>query len=154
MLREQRDLGDSEDIGAQWNGLILEPLRRISLVGPVVVVIDAFDECSSADARSRHLLLKHLTESSAGLPSNLRILVTSRPEHDVMNVLDLAVTGYPHVSLVRLDDSREEAMLGVASYIRHKLAAPGRECEAGLDNEDFQLLTEKSEGLFCHEPLL
>ena len=131
VLREQRDLGDSKDIAAQWNGLIVEPLKHISLVGPVLVVFDAFDECSPADARPRRLLLKHLTESSADLPSNFRILVTSRPERDVIDALELSSSnGFP-VSSVSLDDSREEVMLDVERYIRHELIPRGRGREGG-----------------------
>ncbi|TBU21718.1 hypothetical protein BD311DRAFT_827947 [Dichomitus squalens] len=90
VLRDQRELEESTDFAAQWEGLILEPLKHVTLVGPVLVVIDAFDESSFTDARSRRLLLSLLTEGSAQLPPNFRILVTSRPERDVARAVSTA----------------------------------------------------------------
>ena len=147
VLEEQQDLGDSKDITTQWNGLILKPLKRISLVGPVVVVIDAFDECSPADARSRHLLLKHLTESSVDLPSNFRILITSRPERDVMGALDRTKNDQ-HISRTIFDDHHKEAKLDIERYVRHELAPDNPSSEEPLDDADIQRLAEKAEGLF------
>ena len=148
VLREQRELGDSKDITVQWEGLIVQPLKRFPLVGPVLVVIDAFDECASADARSRRLLLKHLTEGSIDLPSNFRILITSRPEHDITRVLGSASDDHLRISHMLLDDKTEEAISDIERYVRHTLVPDDLGYEAPLDNTDIRKLADKAEGLF------
>ena len=77
-------LGSTRDIMQQWKKFILEPLARLknTMFGKVVVSIDGLDE--SGDDRSRKYILQCLRSTEAGkLPSNLRILVTSRPLADV-----------------------------------------------------------------------
>ncbi|TBU39694.1 hypothetical protein BD309DRAFT_1050285, partial [Dichomitus squalens] len=146
VLRGQRELGEFKDIAAQWEWLIVKPLQQVSLVGPVLIVIDAFDECSS-DARSRRLLLKHLTEGSAHLPSNVRVLITSRSEPDVKRVVNRHGV-HPHTSHVILDDDHTEAAVDIKHYLRHELAPVDPETEAALDDTYIQKLADKAEGLF------
>ena len=77
-------LGSTRDIMQQWKNLILEPLARLknTMIGKVIVSIDGLDE--SGDDTSRKHILRCLMSTEAGkLPSNLRILVTSRPLADV-----------------------------------------------------------------------
>ncbi|TBU36459.1 hypothetical protein BD309DRAFT_735177, partial [Dichomitus squalens] len=145
VLRDQRDLADSKDIAAQWDGLIVEPLKRFPPLGPVLIVIDAFDE--SSDARSRHLLLKHLTEGSMDLPANIRILITSRPEHDIMRVVGHSQDAHLHISHAILDH-KEEATSDIELYVRHELVPDDSLSDEALDDADFRLLATKAEGLF------
>ncbi|TBU26180.1 hypothetical protein BD311DRAFT_456283 [Dichomitus squalens] len=148
VLHDQGDLVGSVDIAKQWEGLILEPLKRVGLVGPVVVVVDAFDECSSADAPERRLLLKLLAEGSRKLPSNFRILITSRLEHDVAFRAHLHDGDHQHISHINLDDNKEEATSDIALYVRHELAPDGSLADEALQDGDYRLLVTKAEGLF------
>src|SRR5258708_3350738 len=69
----------------QFKELIVEPLRRITFSKPVIIVVDALDECDNASRAAEELLqavVKHCTES----PS-LRLLITSRPELHIKHVL-------------------------------------------------------------------
>ncbi|TBU40151.1 hypothetical protein BD309DRAFT_367004 [Dichomitus squalens] len=142
VLHDQGGLVGSVDIATQWKELIVKPLEKISLDGPVLVVIDAFDESSSPDAPERRLLLKHLTEGSKQLPSHFRILFTSRPEPDVV---DRSQDGHPHISQMILDDNHDEAARDIEQYVRHELLSG---TEAALDDTDIRKLAEKAEGLF------
>jgi hypothetical protein len=141
-LKAEPELSDTVDVSAQWEGLVIKPAKNISFVGPVLLVIDAFDE-SSADHNSRRLLLKLLTKDSAQLPSNFRILITSRPERDVI----LSLSSSP----LRASDSFDLGVGGPAilsdieCYVRHKL----EEAEDDrLSDAQIELLAEKAEGLF------
>ncbi|EJF64990.1 WD40 repeat-like protein, partial [Dichomitus squalens LYAD-421 SS1] len=148
VLHDQGDLVGSVDIAKQWEGLILEPLKRVDFVGPVVVVVDAFDESSSADAPERRLLLKLLAEGSRKLPSNFRILITSRLEHDVAFRAHLHDGDHQHVSHISLDDNKEEATSDIALYVRHQLAPDRSLADEALHDGDYRLLVTKAEGLF------
>ncbi|EJF65001.1 hypothetical protein DICSQDRAFT_14200, partial [Dichomitus squalens LYAD-421 SS1] len=148
VLHDQGDLVGSVDIAKQWEGLILEPLKRVDLVGPVVVVVDAFDECSSADAPERRLLLKLLTDGSRKLPANFRILITSRPEHDVMRIVGRSEDDHRHINHISLDENKEEATSDIALYVRHELAPDRSLADEALQDGDYRLLVTKAEGLF------
>ncbi|TBU26176.1 hypothetical protein BD311DRAFT_456237, partial [Dichomitus squalens] len=150
VVNRRRGLGRSTDIEEQWEELILEPLKAISLVGPVLVVIDAFDESSSAEGRTRELLLKCLTncrtEHTARLPSNFRIVITSRPERDVRVAIGRADRDY--LRSMNLDEKNREARLDIEPYVRHELDPDEPDMEGTLDDADIRLLTGKAEGLF------
>jgi hypothetical protein len=68
----------------QFTKLLLEPLQRIGVQcmnGPVIVVIDALDECG--DPISRKSLLALLSKELAKLPPMFRFIITSRAESDI-----------------------------------------------------------------------
>ena len=62
---------------------ILEPAKALTTVGPILIVIDALDE--SAEEASRKTLLDVLAKGISDLPSNFRILITTRPERDIVS---------------------------------------------------------------------
>ena len=89
------------DIIQQWEKLILAPLSQVlsEIAGNIVIVIDALDESGSESSRS-HILSVLGSPQTAKLPSNFRLLVTSRPLPDIRTVLSRAC----HVKAVSLDD--------------------------------------------------
>jgi hypothetical protein len=92
----------------QFSKLLLEPLQSIgshSMEGPVVIVIDALDECG--EAKSRKNLLALLAAELIKLPSAFRFIITSRAESDIsaafsnkLNVLEkeLTISGHTNES--------------------------------------------------------
>ena len=62
----------------QIEHLILEPLRKIPLPTPVLLVVDALDECNNSEDAAAKLF--HAVVSRCAEVPSLRILVTSRPE--------------------------------------------------------------------------
>jgi hypothetical protein len=69
---------------AQWEKLVLEPLGQLCKNRyplPVVIVIDALDECENEDDVS--LLIQCLAAATAVESMRLRIFVTSRPEQPI-----------------------------------------------------------------------
>ena len=84
-------LKHTTDILQQWEELIMKPLGALSeaMIGPIIIIIDGLDE--SGDTNSRRVLLRILgnTESRVtDLPLNIRILLTSRPLHDIHAALN------------------------------------------------------------------
>lgn len=124
------------DILSQWQGLILDPLKKsASHLGPVVLVIDALDECGPA--APGQLILRILADESMELPPNIRVLVTSRPTSDVHAVLQ----DRPHVRMMSLDEIPHESVKrDVGLYISNRLHV--------LRDEQHALLTTKADGLF------
>jgi hypothetical protein len=87
-IREDPKLPTSPVFSSQFNELLLQPLRSIPSLesgGPVVVIIDALDECG--DVTSRRSLLDVLSTELTKLPSAFRILITSRKEPNISSAL-------------------------------------------------------------------
>ena len=59
---------------AEWSG------------GPIVLIIDALDECGSE--ADRKILMRVLSKGFSDLPSFIRIMVVSRPELDIQRALE------------------------------------------------------------------
>ncbi|KAH9051827.1 hypothetical protein EDB87DRAFT_647937 [Lactarius vividus] len=72
---------DTRDYGTLFQRLIREPLEDLHIVGPIFVVIDALDE--SGDTSGKHGLHRFLANHISELPSNFRVLITSRLEGDI-----------------------------------------------------------------------
>ncbi len=71
----------TRDYTTLFESLILEPLKDLHIVGPILVVIDALDE--SGDVTGGNGLHTFLVKALSKLPSNFRVLLTSRPEHEI-----------------------------------------------------------------------
>jgi hypothetical protein len=81
----------------QFEKFILQPSTCLTSVGPILIVIDALDE--SGDEDSRQAILAILPDKAADIPSNFRILITSRAEQDILDALHEK----PYVISKRLD---------------------------------------------------
>ncbi|KAJ7121444.1 WD40 repeat-like protein [Mycena epipterygia] len=70
-------------IRTQFKSLLLDPLTAAEqyIQGPILIILDALDECG--DARSRAALLSLLTDDFPKLPHLFRILITSRRDPDI-----------------------------------------------------------------------
>ena len=101
VFTNNRSLMATPDVIQQWEKLVLAPLSQVSTgeTGCIVVVIDALDESGPEPSRS-HILSVLGSPRAAKLPSNFRLLMTSRSLPDIQAVLSIA----PHVKAVSLDD--------------------------------------------------
>jgi len=68
------EMATSTSLEIQMKLLLLVPFQRLSVIGPVVIVLDALDECVE-----RNQLIDCLIKNINSFPDNIRILVTSRP---------------------------------------------------------------------------
>ncbi|KAE9397061.1 hypothetical protein BT96DRAFT_771375, partial [Gymnopus androsaceus JB14] len=72
-----------------WDSLIANPGNMVQAPQPIVIILDAFDECGAkGDSGPREILLSLLMNSAYKLPKNFRVLVTSRLESNVQEYLD------------------------------------------------------------------
>ncbi len=127
----------SRDYRTLFESLILEPLKDLHIVGPILVVIDALDE--SGDATGRTGLHTFLAKNLIKLPSNFRVLITSRPEDGIVS----ALVGVPSIRIKHMNDS------GLAAKTHDDILAFLRE---RLPSDEFRnygdALAIKAEGLF------
>jgi hypothetical protein len=134
-------------IVAAFNELLVAPLSDFpDEEGPIVIVLDALDECG--DVESRRTLLQLLAEGTAGLPSFVRILVTSREMADLSH----AFTGRGHILTLNLNlesDNRKD----VLSFIESRLEDKTNMQELSLPSnrpkpKEIQALADRAAGLF------
>ena len=141
VIEEDNTLKTTPDVMQQWEKLLLEPLSKVSggIVGKVVLVIDALDE-SGADSSRKHILSVLTSTETALLPSNFRILLTSRPLFDITH----AVGNAQHVKVVSLDDaSAVFTERDIRLYVSNELGAL-----EDIGNREISEITRRADGLF------
>ena len=127
----------THDYDTLFESLILEPLNDLHIVGPILVVIDALDE--SGDTTSETGLHAFLAKNLIRLPSNFRVVITSRPEHPICSTLIEAQS----VKIRYMNDTELAADTDedILTFLRGKLPSDKSEGYAGA-------LAVKAEGLF------
>src|SRR5258706_9802533 len=70
----------------QFTYLFFRPLQSLALNQPLVLVIDALDECDTKDAQT---ILNNIISHCARIPM-LRLLITSRPENHITSIFKRA----------------------------------------------------------------
>ncbi|KDQ07880.1 hypothetical protein BOTBODRAFT_119418 [Botryobasidium botryosum FD-172 SS1] len=101
----------------QFAQLIVKPLCSIEGLdddGPLVIILDALDECG--DAKSRRPLLAALADESQRLPPCIRIIITSRPSDDIIRVFE----DRPHIKCHRLEITSENSK-DVKAFLKHSM---------------------------------
>ncbi|EJC99691.1 WD40 repeat-like protein [Fomitiporia mediterranea MF3/22] len=133
----------------QFKKLLLDPLTaaRDEMQGPVVIILDALDECGTPEAR--RTLMTLLRREFGRLPPNFRFLITSRPEADINVALSPNVNS--SVYELALDSRSDNSRQDVLRYIDHEISVIFE--DLGLDIPDewgtyMDQLAEASEGLF------
>ncbi|KZP10859.1 WD40 repeat-like protein [Athelia psychrophila] len=99
----------------QMKSFVLEPAKALAIVGPIVIVIDALDE--SGDASTRKPLFKALAENASKLPRNFRILITARPEDDILKLSE-KLPNSQHQTIKTTDEAMDA---DISTYMRKEL---------------------------------
>jgi hypothetical protein len=124
---------NNSQLSAQFDVLIRQPLQKypeLNNEGPIVVLVDGLDECINNDMRKQMLdLLLNFNTSFKRLPF-LRIIISSRPEEDIL----LAFLGCAHIHPFRLDTTSPETIADIEFFITNKLSES--------QNTEFQALCE------------
>ena len=127
----------ARDYNTLFESLILKPLKDLHIVDRILVVIDALDE--SGDTTSRTGLQAFLAENLKRLPSNFRVVITSRPEHAIVSALARA----PSVKIKYMDDAElaTETHKDILTFLREKIPSD-------TFGDYIEALAKKAEGLF------
>lgn len=118
----------------------MKPAIHLSSLGPILIVVEALDE--TGDPSSRNKLLSIMANQVKELPSNFRILLTSRPLDDISEALGNS----PFVLFMDLN-MVPKALIDrdVAAYISAQLSQIDN---TFFDDSRIHMLTQRSEGLF------
>ena len=145
IVKDNRALRTSTSPSEQVERLIVEPSRHLHAVGPLVIIVDALDESGNADDRQQLLdaLSRHLADRK--LPTNLRFLIATRPENDILDALPSG----PQVVRIHLGDVPEAVIdEDIEKFIHHSLRQY-TELDSSWPNTGWcRLLVEHSEHLF------
>jgi hypothetical protein len=127
----------TRDYDTLFESLILKPLKDLHIVGPILVVIDALDE--SGDTTGGIGLPAFLAKNLIRLPSNFRVVITSRPEHAIVSALVEAQS----VKIKYMDDTElaAETQKDILAFFQKRL--PSNEFRRYVE-----ALAVKAEGLF------
>lgn len=118
---------------SQFDALIADAIRAdISLTqeGPIVIIIDALDECGTATDRKD--LVRILSERIATLPTSFRFIITSRPERD----LEAAFESRKHVQHHPLDITAAKSKADVDMFVRSRILELQTQAEPGWPGEE------------------
>ena len=134
----------------QFAKLFLEPLACVTALpvrGPIIIVVDALDECGNAT--SRNDLLSLLAQELTKLPTPFRFLFTSRRDFDI----EVAFGGQSNIVARELDTMSQNNTADISSYLHHHMAVI-RACQMfGLPTDwpgeaNIEALVQYSGGLF------
>jgi WD40 repeat protein len=136
-------------ISRQFQKLIFEPVLTIADQHPcVVVVLDALDECGTANDREG--LLDVLASGDVKLPSYFRTIITSRADVDIDNIFSYR----DHILSYELDITSQVNSDDILSYFRHRMSLI-RERNRHLrlspswpGKDAFRQLVQRASGLF------
>jgi WD40 repeat protein len=102
----------------QFIKLLVEPISTLPATEPpIILVLDALDECGNTGERKT--LLHLLAAESIHLPLFVRIVITSRAEFDIRS----AFADQPHVRIQELELSSDANIKDILSFLRSRMAA-------------------------------
>ncbi|KIK71658.1 hypothetical protein GYMLUDRAFT_977718, partial [Collybiopsis luxurians FD-317 M1] len=136
----------SPSIVEQWKFLIVDPAQEVKEKDkstPVVIIIDALDECGHREEGGpREKLISLLLDGAQDLPKNFRILVTSRLESDIIELFE------EHLNVIQIQDMNNlsETKEDIYIYILDRMKKSIK--QGVLDVEQCRFLAEKAEGYF------
>ena len=148
----------------QFRNLVVQPLSCAESRGPLVIVIDALDECGTS--ASHKTLLSVLSLEIGNLPSFTHILITSRPEDNIKCILHRHVL----VRAQELDITSDSTERDIETFIQNEMVGiRGANDTLNLGSdwpgvEKVSTLTKHAAGLFvwastacafiseCHDP--
>lgn len=112
-VQENEDIGEQR-LDEQFQGLFVTPLSNVGTKAfPVLIIVDALDECESVDYAVDFIKLINLKSSL--LPDNVKFLLTSRPEPPLLRVLE------PMEWETESLDSGDDIDADIEQYLRHGL---------------------------------
>ncbi|KAI0341545.1 WD40 repeat-like protein [Trametopsis cervina] len=124
IIKSDKGLRTTRFLQQQLEEFILKPAQTLQFFGPVVVVIDALDEVA---VEERKVLLECLSLLAADttLPQNIRFLITSRPEQDILQALH----GKAEIKYMDIDNESADTAGDIRCFIEHELTEtpPGAE---------------------------
>jgi hypothetical protein len=154
-ISNDRDVGERQ-VAMQAKSLLSDALgdSRQAIPLPLVIVLDALDECEKENGREGGDLIPVLLHSLDKLPFSIRIFVTSRPEPSIKNMFSRADIHGLTAGLALHHDIEQSIVRGdIRRYLRHefdKLAHERFVPRPFPSETDLQTLVDRAENLFIY----
>jgi hypothetical protein len=152
-IAEQSDIAD-QGLRNQWRQIVFQPLSMLepgALRIPLVLVIDALDECN--DDNHIRAILRLLADAKDLENVQLRIFVTSRPETPI-RLGFRNMPGILHRDLVLHDISRTIVDRDILIFFKHRLSEIRKAFDDLGDEwpgeQTINLLVSRAHGLFIY----
>ncbi|KAJ4478358.1 WD40 repeat-like protein [Lentinula aciculospora] len=128
-----------------WKALIVGPAKQFkNPFKPVIIIIDALDECGSQEQNEpREKLLSLLMNNSQDLPKNFHIFVTTRLESDVITYIERFPTSIQVQYMNRISNTNED----IYKYVCNQMMNTGSR-RGMLKEGQCKILADKAEGFF------
>ena len=145
--------------GEQWKVLILQPLLQLSRESPppqpIILVIDALDECE--DEQDARLILRLFSQARDlnAQAVRMRIFITSRPETPIRLGFKNDIPAGDHQDFILHHISQPTIQHDITVFLRHELENIRRDHE-GFTSQSWpgtariELLCQKACGLFIY----
>lgn len=143
-VNSNRSLCKTASVREQYNFFIKRPIEGLSIAGPIVIVIDALDECEG-DERLRKELMKILASEMSRLPRNFRIFLTARDGDPIITNAFKVAKGVRQFSMQEI--GLESTSTDISTFIGSELESIEEDL-AGYDSKWQGTLTEMSGGAF------
>lgn len=144
VIKSDKELRTTRSPKEQFDNFIVKPAQKLRFIGPIVVVIDAIDEVAEKDRLSLVYCLTRLAEDK-DIPSNIRFLITSRPEpRMVADLAQLADVDVQDISNGTVE-TRNDIRIFVDRELTSKFPEPKR---AEVRQHWIPFLVERAENLF------
>ncbi|KAJ7697158.1 hypothetical protein B0H17DRAFT_1130472 [Mycena rosella] len=132
-------------IRAQFKTLLLEPLEAVQqhIQGPILIILDALDECGDSDSRAPLLAL--LCDEFPKLPRFFRLLITSRRQADIIGQFQ------SRFKEIHLDTEVPSSTEDVELFLRHEMSHIQQQKKLGPEwpgEDNLLTLVQLSGGLF------
>jgi len=149
-IAERSDIA-SQALRDQWNQLILRPLSKLeadSLQSPLILVVDALDECEGEN--DIRVILQLLSEARELRAVRFRIFMTSRPEIPIRyGFYQIPETGHQHLVLHNISLSIIDHDISI--FFEYNLGIIRRERALAADwpgEQTIKRLVQSASGLF------
>ncbi|KAF9060132.1 hypothetical protein BDP27DRAFT_433152 [Rhodocollybia butyracea] len=134
-------------IHTQFQKLLLTPLitSQSHIHGPIVVVLDALDECGNAE--SRRTLVSLISDQFPRLPPAVRFFITSRPDSDIASKFENQIKIAKHL----LDITIPSGLADIRIYLDNEVGELRKQQKLGSTwpgELKMDALTKHSSGLF------
>ncbi|PZD22953.1 WD40 repeat protein, partial [Pyrenophora tritici-repentis] len=150
VIRKHSDIA-SQSLDEQWRELVLGPLSRLENKegqSKYVLVVDALDECN--DQNNVQIILQRLAEVQSLRGTQLRVLLTSRPEVPIQYGFT-QVRREEHQDFVLHDIEPAVIEHDIAVFLRHQLGLVREKCRLKArwpEEGAIARLVQNSGGLF------
>ncbi|KIJ48355.1 hypothetical protein M422DRAFT_247686, partial [Sphaerobolus stellatus SS14] len=143
LVIEDPSLRKTDDLEEQFEHLIAQTVKGCSIIGPILLVIDALDECEEEEQWKKFLKLLTNPEKMKELPSNFRIFITSRPDPDILKLFNKV----NKVDIIQLYDKQyeENTDKDIFRFVHRELLSNSLE---DITEDHCYKVVKKSEGRF------